>query len=378
MLSVNREGVVLKFYLGVAKVLALVPFLHTKRSRFSRSYVLFFYAPFFAYMIVRYGPWSSEKAELRTSKAITNSALAVIHLNLLTAQLYGAVSSRLYWKKLLKNLYWHDASLGNTLFNEINIRCRVFIPVLCLIFVICFTIYGNLKENPYTSTTLVILFCIKEVVILIQTFLMSTIIYELCDLLKKRYDHLTHVANELMEASSRFENNIMEKQNGNLIQGTSLKTIRWQFKIGRIRYMYRILHATVEQFNSIFGKYVLSSFFSAFTDIIMVPNIFLGDHSVDFDGVCWGLGRVIIKWVNNIEDEKKKKSILLICCDEGAYKLLENLCIPNSPEEKSFEEQITLLDEHSKPVQCSFAETQNLYAANKSSEELVKRHVSRD
>ncbi|KAG5888956.1 hypothetical protein JTB14_026782 [Gonioctena quinquepunctata] len=50
---------------------------------------------------------------------------------------------------------------------------------------------------------------------------------------------------------------------------------------------------------------------------------------------------------DNIEDEKN--SILVICCDEEAYKLLENLCIPNSPEEQSFEELISLLDEHFKP-----------------------------
>ncbi|KAG5893264.1 hypothetical protein JTB14_002670 [Gonioctena quinquepunctata] len=44
---------------------------------------------------------------------------------------------------------------------------------------------------------------------------------------------------------------------------------------------------------------------------------------------------------------------------------LENLCIPNSPEEKYFEKLISLLDEHFKPVQCSFAERQNVYAATR-------------
>ncbi|KAG5879538.1 hypothetical protein JTB14_005545 [Gonioctena quinquepunctata] len=87
----------------------------------------------------------------------------------------------------------------------------------------------------------------------------------------------------------------------------------------------------------------------------------IGKYSQRDDTVLYG----------RIEDEKKKKSILLICCDEEAYELLENLCIPNSPEKHSFEELISLLDEHFIPVQGSFAERQIFYAASKSSEESV-------
>ncbi|XP_074039987.1 uncharacterized protein [Leptinotarsa decemlineata] len=74
---------------------------------------------------------------------------------------------------------------------------------------------------------------------------------------------------------------------------------------------------------------------------------------------------------NNITEEKRKKAILLNTLSEKCYILLRNLCVPNLPEDKPFEDLCNLLSEHLAPVKSLFAERLKFYTASRETSESV-------
>ncbi|KAG5886044.1 hypothetical protein JTB14_000023 [Gonioctena quinquepunctata] len=284
----------------MAKVLGLVPLLDSKKSRLSRSYILLFYTTFFIYYLFRQCPWFGgligTKLPASATTTLVSVVLGLLHFTGLIIQLNGALSSEFLWRKLLKYLSWHDSSMDYTHVTDIDLKFRVSVSVFCFIISISSTIYSYLEAKSYASTTTMIIIRTEEIVTLTQTILMSSIIYELCVLLKKRYDLLNDVVDKLIGISSRIRTNTMKKRNDCLIQGTSMETIHFVYKIGRIKCMTQVLYGTIELFNRVFGKYLLYSFFRTFADSTIVLNIFLGDHPSACNGQCWIFGQIFIKW----------------------------------------------------------------------------------
>lgn len=53
---------------------------------------------------------------------------------------------------------------------------------------------------------------------------------------------------------------------------------------------------------------------------------------------------------NNISDENKKRAILLNTLSEECYVMVRNLCVPDLPSEKSFEDLLKILQGHFEQV----------------------------
>lgn len=75
--------------------------------------------------------------------------------------------------------------------------------------------------------------------------------------------------------------------------------------------------------------------------------------------------------VNNITVADRKRAILLSSLDERSYKLLKDLCIPNSPATKQYNELIKILSDFFSPVKSIFSERLKFYRANKLKDESV-------
>lgn len=72
-----------------------------------------------------------------------------------------------------------------------------------------------------------------------------------------------------------------------------------------------------------------------------------------------------------------RRAILLNCCDEEAYKLLFDLCVPQIPEEKTYIQLVNIFDEQFKKVASVYAERYKFYNACKSSHETVLQWAAR-
>lgn len=71
------------------------------------------------------------------------------------------------------------------------------------------------------------------------------------------------------------------------------------------------------------------------------------------------------------EDEKQKKAELLNTCAENTYILLRNLCVPNIPESKTYEELTALLDKHGAPDKADFAARVVFYKPRRQKAEIL-------
>ncbi|KAJ8971388.1 hypothetical protein NQ317_005087 [Molorchus minor] len=80
---------------------------------------------------------------------------------------------------------------------------------------------------------------------------------------------------------------------------------------------------------------------------------------------------------NKIADEERKKAILLNTLTEECYVLLRNLCVPNLPETKTYQQLITLLTEHFSPVKSYFLERLKFYTAKRLLNESVSEWEAR-
>lgn len=72
-----------------------------------------------------------------------------------------------------------------------------------------------------------------------------------------------------------------------------------------------------------------------------------------------------------VETETSKKATLLKSIGTCAYSLLRALCDPQKPNEKTYDELCTLLEEHYMPPVIIFRERWNFYTASKSNDESV-------
>src|SRR5436190_2204509 len=79
---------------------------------------------------------------------------------------------------------------------------------------------------------------------------------------------------------------------------------------------------------------------------------------------------------NDVPDNKKK-SILLSLVNQEAYKLLIDLCTPERPEDKTYEELTVLLDKHYSPKLSVFKERYSFYEATRSPGESVQDWAAR-
>lgn len=81
--------------------------------------------------------------------------------------------------------------------------------------------------------------------------------------------------------------------------------------------------------------------------------------------------------VNAIQDEGKKRAILLNALDEEAYKLINNLCFPRSPENKSYLELAELFNRYFKVAESPFVARANFFAAFKTHHESANEWAAR-
>ena len=79
---------------------------------------------------------------------------------------------------------------------------------------------------------------------------------------------------------------------------------------------------------------------------------------------------------NEIEDEDKKRSIFLTVCGEKAYSLLRNLCSPDKPNTKTYDELKTTLTEHLRPKPLTIAERFKFHQRKQESNETVRDNLA--
>ncbi|KAJ8929589.1 hypothetical protein NQ314_017696 [Rhamnusium bicolor] len=80
---------------------------------------------------------------------------------------------------------------------------------------------------------------------------------------------------------------------------------------------------------------------------------------------------------NNIKDAKVQRALLLNACDEEAYRLIYSLCVPNAPEEKTYQEILTICNKHFKSTSRPFMARYKFYSAVKHPDESVKDWAAR-
>lgn len=99
-------------------------------------------------------------------------------------------------------------------------------------------------------------------------------------------------------------------------------------------------------------------------------------HLKEFDHkTCnWGIYKARLQQyfiANRISDAKIKRAVLLNICSESIYQLIYNLCVPEAPETKTYEELEAFLDEHSTEKACEFVARYKFYNAKKHQDESI-------
>ena len=79
---------------------------------------------------------------------------------------------------------------------------------------------------------------------------------------------------------------------------------------------------------------------------------------------------------NETEDADKQRSIFLTVCGEKTYSLLRNLCAPDKPNTKSFDELKTTLTAHLKPKPLIIAERYRFHDRKQESHENVRDYLA--
>ena len=81
--------------------------------------------------------------------------------------------------------------------------------------------------------------------------------------------------------------------------------------------------------------------------------------------------------VNNITEDERRKALLLNALDEESYKLIFNLSLPRSPEDKTYKELTTLFDTHFKVTDSVFVARSKFFAAFKDAYESASDWAAR-
>ncbi|XP_074029274.1 uncharacterized protein [Leptinotarsa decemlineata] len=74
---------------------------------------------------------------------------------------------------------------------------------------------------------------------------------------------------------------------------------------------------------------------------------------------------------NKVNDKGQKKAILLNSLSEQCYVLLRNLCVPDLPNSKNYDDLLILLENHFSPVKSFFAQRMKFYSARRVLNESV-------
>ncbi|XP_045466754.1 uncharacterized protein LOC123675439 [Harmonia axyridis] len=80
---------------------------------------------------------------------------------------------------------------------------------------------------------------------------------------------------------------------------------------------------------------------------------------------------------NNITDPAIKRAIFLNCCSESSFQLLNSLCIPDTPQDKDFNNLLKYFDTYFAPAKLVFPERQKFYNCSKAKEESVQEWAAR-
>ncbi|XP_045471838.1 uncharacterized protein LOC123678727 [Harmonia axyridis] len=80
---------------------------------------------------------------------------------------------------------------------------------------------------------------------------------------------------------------------------------------------------------------------------------------------------------NNITDPAIKRAIFLNCCSESSFQLLNSLCIPDTPQDKDFDNLLKYFDTYFAPAKLVFPERQKFYNCSKAKEESVQEWAAR-
>lgn len=79
---------------------------------------------------------------------------------------------------------------------------------------------------------------------------------------------------------------------------------------------------------------------------------------------------------NGITQEGKKRAILLTSISEEAHKTLFSLCLPEDPDNKTFESLSDILQKHYEPKKSYFAARHQFYLARKNHDESVSQYAT--
>ncbi|KAJ8971061.1 hypothetical protein NQ317_002753 [Molorchus minor] len=104
-------------------------------------------------------------------------------------------------------------------------------------------------------------------------------------------------------------------------------------------------------------------------------------HLNKFDHVTsdWNIFLIQLKQyfkINKISEDIQK-DLLLNSLSERTYKLVNHLCMPNSPDVKTFVELKILLDKHFSPITCFHSERMKFYGARRAENESVLDFATR-
>ncbi|XP_074032156.1 uncharacterized protein [Leptinotarsa decemlineata] len=80
---------------------------------------------------------------------------------------------------------------------------------------------------------------------------------------------------------------------------------------------------------------------------------------------------------NEVAEESKQRAMLLNSLHQSAFALLEDLCVPDKPENKGFNVLVELLEKHYQPQRAVYAERYAFYSAKKLEIESIQEYSVR-
>ena len=79
---------------------------------------------------------------------------------------------------------------------------------------------------------------------------------------------------------------------------------------------------------------------------------------------------------NGVHDNRKKAAILLSTTGDAAYELLQDLCLPDKPNTKSFDQLVMKLKEHLQLRPTVIAESYKFYQRNQEKGESIADYIA--
>ncbi len=79
---------------------------------------------------------------------------------------------------------------------------------------------------------------------------------------------------------------------------------------------------------------------------------------------------------NGVDDDRKQVAVLLSMVGVATYELLQDLCLPDKPSSKSFNDIVTLLTNHLQPKPTVIAESYKFHQRNQLNGETVAAYIA--